>query len=114
VPADPFAVPIARPVAAGAVEVLEVVDDDEDDAAGAAALALELELLELPHPASTIPEVASAATHAARNFDVVRHAIILLPVRGFGSTRRSWQVNCEDPGAGQILPDVVDCFGLLG
>jgi hypothetical protein len=81
VPPEPFAVPTATPVAA-AVDVLDVLEDDDEDAAGAAA-ELVLELLALPQAASTTAEVASAATPAARNFPVVRVAIILLPVRGF-------------------------------
>jgi hypothetical protein len=67
VPADPFVVLIAVPAEAAAVE----------DVAGAAAVAAcELELLELPHPATIKAAVASAATPARYNFGVLRLVIV--------------------------------------
>jgi hypothetical protein len=56
------------------VEVVEVAVVD-DVGAGAAAAVLEVELLELPHPATAIAEIASAKRPAPRNFAVLKVAI---------------------------------------
>jgi hypothetical protein len=69
VPAGPFAVLIAVPAEAAAVDAVD------EEAGGAAAAACELELLELPHPATTIVVIASAARPPALAFAALRLAI---------------------------------------
>jgi hypothetical protein len=68
VPAEPFVVLIVVPAEAAAE------DAAVEEVAGAAA-ACELELLELPHPATTIAVIASAARPPALAFAVLRLAI---------------------------------------
>jgi hypothetical protein len=64
------------PLADAAVDVVAAVDDVVAAAAGVAADVLELVLLALPHPASTTAAVPSAAIPTARNFAVLRLAIV--------------------------------------
>jgi hypothetical protein len=69
VPADPLVVLIAVPAEAAAE------DAAVDEVAGVAAAACELELLELPHPAMTIAEIANAARPPTLTL-----AVFILPI----------------------------------
>ncbi|HUA71955.1 MAG TPA: hypothetical protein VMA96_12750 [Solirubrobacteraceae bacterium] len=85
-PAEPFAVSIATPLAAAAV--VDAVDDADVVAAGAAAAVALVELLELPHPAMIKAAVASAATPPMRNFAVLRLAMVCSQVVWFSVDRQ--------------------------
>jgi hypothetical protein len=92
---------VALPAAA-AVVVEEVVAA----AAGVAVelvLALEVELLELPHAASATAQAAVATIPTARNLAVLRVVIVAPTVEVF-SDPPMWRAICEDPNRGQILP----------
>ena len=58
---------------------LAVPRDVEAEVAGAAAAVLVLELLAVPHPATTTADVVRAAITAARNCAVLRLITTLLP-----------------------------------
>jgi hypothetical protein len=70
---------IVRPDVAAALEVEVVEVADVAAAAGVAELELVLELLELPHAASTNAQLANVTAPTARKLAVLRLAIIELP-----------------------------------
>jgi hypothetical protein len=64
--------------------------------AGLAAAEFELELLELPHPATASTAPTSVARPAARNLGSIRLTIILLPIRGVSLDPRVQRVIHRD------------------